>query len=595
MSGAARLEILSGDLTGRRYKLDEPEFVIGRSPRCDLVIPKKYISREHARIVCDGGEFIIDGLSEKNPVTVGKQAIREHPLADGDEFELCGIRIRFRAPAARARTRAQTDNSPRRVAAASGGGAIGGGPKDSWQDDGPPADAAEDSWRDDAAEDSWRNDAPPAHDDESWERSTGVAKGDAKGDQAEDSWSKDDDEDADWRNEASFAATSGPKVSNPEAVVFDVGPAADPSDQTGDLPLKKLSALSSRGSGSGVGGHGESSNERTAELNKHLDPDDPDYDPFANVEGSKKKERTVDPAKEKLLRVLSILGLVGIGLAVVVQKRIDTKGPVQIIEVEVPIQLKVNQVLMFEEPWAEDDKPQTTAKTRRNGVPQSEDYLTKDPYAEVEWLVPHVSRRSVLLIRAIEEGETSFEMAFPESNRIKRWKVIVEGADPHDSARDARRAELRKKPERELRRLVNQRLARGKTLTRERDSPGKESFYRRSYVEFTNATDAATAWSEQLARQGRASKDVHRLLRRCEDAESKSRDEWERFIEQQIAIYEAMVGRSESPEESVRQLKRVLRGIAHNCDVRYKRLSTLLTEGWRSPNPDDFKCKHDIQ
>ena len=85
------------------------------------------------------------------------------------------------------------------------------------------------------------------------------------------------------------------------------------------------------------------------------------------------------------------------------------------------------------------------------------------------------------------------------------------------------------------------------------------------------------------------------MLRRCEDAESKSRDEWERFIEQQIAIYEAMVGRSESPEESVRQLKRVLRGIAHNCDVRYKRLSTLLTEGWRSPNPDDFKCKHDIQ
>jgi hypothetical protein len=184
-------------------------------------------------------------------------------------------------------------------------------------------------------------------------------------------------------------------------------------------------------------------------------------------------------------------------------------------------------------------------------------------------------------------------MEFPESNRVKIWTVVVEGADPHDTARDKRREKLRKRPERELRRQVNQLLGRGKTLTRERDSPGKESFYRRAYLEYAKATDAATAWSDVLAKNGRASQEVNRLLRRCEDAESKAREEWDRFVEQQIAIYEAMVGRSESPEECVRQLKRVLRAIAHDCDVRYKRLSTLLIEGWRDKMTDDFKCPYD--
>ena len=46
-----RLDVLSGDLSGRSYVVDEDEFVIGRGRNCDLVIPKRYISREHARIV----------------------------------------------------------------------------------------------------------------------------------------------------------------------------------------------------------------------------------------------------------------------------------------------------------------------------------------------------------------------------------------------------------------------------------------------------------------------------------------------------------------------------------------------------------------
>lgn len=37
----AELEVLTGDLEGRRYEVAEDEFVIGRASTCDLVIPKK--------------------------------------------------------------------------------------------------------------------------------------------------------------------------------------------------------------------------------------------------------------------------------------------------------------------------------------------------------------------------------------------------------------------------------------------------------------------------------------------------------------------------------------------------------------------------
>ncbi|RMG06959.1 MAG: FHA domain-containing protein, partial [Planctomycetota bacterium] len=99
-SATATLEVLSGELSGRTYAIDEEEFVIGRSQRCHLVIPKRYVSREHARIVREGSDYIVDGLSEKNPVHVGARPIREHLLSDGDVFEFCGIRFRFRRPRA---------------------------------------------------------------------------------------------------------------------------------------------------------------------------------------------------------------------------------------------------------------------------------------------------------------------------------------------------------------------------------------------------------------------------------------------------------------------------------------------------------------
>ena len=53
------LEIVAGELQGRKYRVEDARFVIGRAPSCDLVIPKKYISREHAKISRAGRDYVI--------------------------------------------------------------------------------------------------------------------------------------------------------------------------------------------------------------------------------------------------------------------------------------------------------------------------------------------------------------------------------------------------------------------------------------------------------------------------------------------------------------------------------------------------------
>ena len=90
------LEVLSGDLAGRAYAIDEREFFIGRATSCDIVIPRRYISREHARIVRRDGEWLVEGLSDKNPVLLRNRPARGTPLGDGDVFEMCGIQFRFK-------------------------------------------------------------------------------------------------------------------------------------------------------------------------------------------------------------------------------------------------------------------------------------------------------------------------------------------------------------------------------------------------------------------------------------------------------------------------------------------------------------------
>jgi hypothetical protein len=82
---------------GRRVPLGEQPLVIGRNADCGIVVADARASRQHAEIRAQGNGFVVHDLESMNGTLVNGTAIREHPLADGDEVRLGNTVLRFEA------------------------------------------------------------------------------------------------------------------------------------------------------------------------------------------------------------------------------------------------------------------------------------------------------------------------------------------------------------------------------------------------------------------------------------------------------------------------------------------------------------------
>jgi pSer/pThr/pTyr-binding forkhead associated (FHA) protein len=70
-------------------RLDRPETVLGRTPGCDVVIPRGHISRQHARIAREGPRYVLYDLDSANGTFVnGRPLARPHPLKHRDTIGL---------------------------------------------------------------------------------------------------------------------------------------------------------------------------------------------------------------------------------------------------------------------------------------------------------------------------------------------------------------------------------------------------------------------------------------------------------------------------------------------------------------------------
>jgi hypothetical protein len=81
-------------LEGERWVLDQDATTIGRSADCDVVLPKRQVSRYHARIERDDaagpGGYLLRDLGSKNGTYVNGQEVVGEPyrLKDGDEIQI---------------------------------------------------------------------------------------------------------------------------------------------------------------------------------------------------------------------------------------------------------------------------------------------------------------------------------------------------------------------------------------------------------------------------------------------------------------------------------------------------------------------------
>lgn len=84
------LIVYEGELEGRRWILDRDSTIIGRGTDCEIVLPERQVSRQHARIERDGGSYWLHDLESKNRTHVNGQEMADKPylLKDGDEIQI---------------------------------------------------------------------------------------------------------------------------------------------------------------------------------------------------------------------------------------------------------------------------------------------------------------------------------------------------------------------------------------------------------------------------------------------------------------------------------------------------------------------------
>jgi phosphoserine phosphatase RsbU/P len=85
--GAAALIVVDPSGHRTRVALTPLPFQIGRQPDNHLVLRDSRASRNHARIVMENGEYVVEDLGSRHGIQVNGRAVKRHPLRNSDNIE----------------------------------------------------------------------------------------------------------------------------------------------------------------------------------------------------------------------------------------------------------------------------------------------------------------------------------------------------------------------------------------------------------------------------------------------------------------------------------------------------------------------------
>lgn len=92
----AILRALKGINPGQLFVLDGDCAILGRHPECDIVLEAPAVSRQHARIVRQNGNFFVEDLNSRNGTFLnGKLVTERQALAENDELQICDLSFVF--------------------------------------------------------------------------------------------------------------------------------------------------------------------------------------------------------------------------------------------------------------------------------------------------------------------------------------------------------------------------------------------------------------------------------------------------------------------------------------------------------------------
>jgi len=84
----AYLVVMAGSNVGEMYKLDKAQLVIGRGDKAGLRLTDDGISRDHARIVREAGQLILEDMGSTNGTFCNGSRVTRQALAEGDKILL---------------------------------------------------------------------------------------------------------------------------------------------------------------------------------------------------------------------------------------------------------------------------------------------------------------------------------------------------------------------------------------------------------------------------------------------------------------------------------------------------------------------------
>jgi phosphoserine phosphatase RsbU/P len=90
------LQIMSGSLSGRVFKLDRERTIIGRNPECDIHLQPKSVSRRHAAVVRRSDGYQLEDMgSTRGTYVNGQKVVRPMMLLDGNSIQVGEVMLTF--------------------------------------------------------------------------------------------------------------------------------------------------------------------------------------------------------------------------------------------------------------------------------------------------------------------------------------------------------------------------------------------------------------------------------------------------------------------------------------------------------------------
>ena len=92
----ALIQAVKGPTPGEQTMLDQADMILGRHPDCQIVLDAAAVSRRHARILREDGQFLIEDLGSRNGTLVNGEKIEgRKTLHTGDRIVICDLSFDF--------------------------------------------------------------------------------------------------------------------------------------------------------------------------------------------------------------------------------------------------------------------------------------------------------------------------------------------------------------------------------------------------------------------------------------------------------------------------------------------------------------------